>query len=129
MREHAETGQILTASIGRCRARVDQLAHGRLRQLVVVVPDFFLAMGSLNAAAKGTAAREPALTNLLMLARATKEREGVRCGMAPPAPRRQLFHLFAGGAESIDRTIEVDQVDRPLRARGSLSTTPPSPQH
>jgi hypothetical protein len=38
-----------------------------------------------------------------------------------------LFHLFAGGAEPIDRTIEVDQVDRPLRARGSGSTTPGSP--
>ena len=85
--------------------------------------------------------------------------------MAPPTPRRQVFHRFAGTVEAIDRIIELDQVagavaaikrisratrslapwhhrgrpaidriievdpdDRPLRARGSPSTTPPSPQ-
>jgi hypothetical protein len=35
--------------------------------------------------------------------------------MAPPAPRRHFFRLFAGGVEAIDRTIDVD---RPLSSYG-----------
>src|SRR5436305_1262952 len=64
----------------------------------------------------------PALTHLLTLARGRGRSERVCDGPTGAAPI--LFHLFAGGAEPIDRTIEVDQVDRPLRARGSVSTSP-----
>jgi len=35
--------------------------------------------------------------------------------MAPPAPRRFLFRLFAGGVAAIERTIDVD---RPLPSQG-----------
>src|SRR5205085_1211217 len=60
----------------------------------------------------------PALTHLLTLSRGRGRSERVCDGPTGAAPI--LFHLFAGGAEPIDRTIAVDQVDRPLRARGSL---------
>ena len=58
-----------------------------------------------------------------------REDGAIRACDGPTGAAPTLFHLFAGGAEPIERTIEVDQVDPPLRARGSLSTTPPSPQH
>src|SRR5665213_3762639 len=47
------------------------------------------------------------------LARARPEPAGR--AMAPPAPRRFLFRLFAGGVAAIERTIDVD---RPLPSQG-----------
>src|SRR2546421_1286188 len=59
----------------------------------------------------------PAFTHFITVSRARgRSEQGVRW----PHRRRadSFFILFAGGAQPIDRTVELYQADRPVRARG-----------
>ena len=81
---------------------------------------------------KGLKKGTPALTCSLTLSAREAERAGR--GDGPPTPRRQVFHLFAGAvddrpASSSSCIIELDRSAGRCRAMGSISTTPPSPQH